>query len=87
MRLVDCTPERHAGAILALLNDAIAHSTALYDCHPRPAASMAPWFAAKAAGGFTQADTIAQAGFQFGRWLGLAFYQRTLDTPAHPVDD
>jgi phosphinothricin acetyltransferase len=25
-------------------------------------------------------------GFKFGRWLDLAFWQLTLDTPAEPVD-
>lgn len=36
--------------------------------------------------GFTHAGTIKQAGFKFGRWLDLAFYQLTLTTPARPVD-
>ena len=36
--------------------------------------------------GFVHAGTIRQAGFKFGRWLDLVFYQRTLDTPADPVD-
>jgi phosphinothricin acetyltransferase len=36
--------------------------------------------------GFVHAGTIAQAGFKFGRWLDLAFYQLTLPTPARPVD-
>jgi len=36
--------------------------------------------------GFAHAGTIAQAGFKFGRWLDLAFYQLLLDTPASPVD-
>ena len=36
--------------------------------------------------GFTAAGTIAQAGFKFGRWLDLAFYQLRLDTPQGPVD-
>ena len=36
--------------------------------------------------GFVHAGTIRQAGFKFGRWLDLAFYQLTLQTPAHPVD-
>jgi phosphinothricin acetyltransferase len=36
--------------------------------------------------GFTHAGTIRQAGFKFGRWLDLAFYQRLLDTPHAPVD-
>lgn len=169
---VACTPERHAAAILAIFNEAIANSTALYDYRPRPPESMAPWFAAKRAGGFpvigiedaagqllgfaswgpfrawpaykysvehsvyvhaaqrgrgigrrllqrlideaqahdvhvmvggidvanagsialheslgfTHAGTIRHAGFKFGRWLDLAFYQRILPTPAQPVD-
>lgn len=37
--------------------------------------------------GFVHAGTIRQAGFKFGRWLDLAFYQLILDTPATPVDD
>jgi phosphinothricin acetyltransferase len=36
--------------------------------------------------GFTHAGTIRQAGFKFGRWLDLAFYQLILETPARPVD-
>ena len=36
--------------------------------------------------GFTHAGTIAQAGFKFGRWLDLAFYQLRLETPQSPVD-
>jgi phosphinothricin acetyltransferase len=36
--------------------------------------------------GFVHAGTIREAGFKFGRWLDLAFYQLTLDTPVQPVD-
>jgi hypothetical protein len=36
--------------------------------------------------GFTHCGTIAQAGFKFGRWLDLAFYQKILSTPSTPVD-
>ena len=36
--------------------------------------------------GFVHAGTIRQAGFKFGRWLDLAFYQLTLQTPRRPVD-
>ena len=36
--------------------------------------------------GFVRAGTIRQAGFKFGRWLDLAFYQLTLSTPARPAD-
>lgn len=172
MHLVGCTHERHARAILDIFNDAIAHTTALYDYHPRPLASMAPWFDAKTRGGFpvlgmedeqgtlmgfatygpfrerpaykytvehsvyvapacrrqgvgrrlleaviaaatsqdlhllvggidgenhasialhealgfAHAGTIRQAGFKFGRWLDLAFYQLVLETPKAPRD-
>ena len=172
MKLIDCEPLRHSGAILAIFNDAIANSTALYDYKPRVAESMVGWFEAKAKGrypvigiedesgtlmgfgsygafrawpaykytiehsiyidsrfrgqshgrvllealiaaaveqdyhvmvggidasnavsirlherlGFTHCGTIAQAGFKFGRWLDLAFYQKILATPAAPVD-
>jgi L-amino acid N-acyltransferase len=36
--------------------------------------------------GFVHSGTIKQAGFKFGRWLDLAFYQLTLSTPTQPVD-
>lgn len=36
--------------------------------------------------GFVHAGTVRQAGFKFGRWLDLAFYQLILDTPRQPVD-
>ena len=36
--------------------------------------------------GFFHAGTIKQAGFKFGRWLDLAFYQLLLPTPRQPVD-
>jgi len=172
MKRVDCTYERHAGAILAILNEAIVNSTALYDYKPRTLDNMGTWFQAKQAGhypvigledaagtllgfasygsfrafpaykytvehsvyvhqdhrgrglgrqllqaviararaqevhvlvggidaantasialhtqlGFTPCGVVRQAGFKFGRWLDLAFYQLILDTPAQPVD-
>ncbi|RZS54577.1 GNAT family N-acetyltransferase [Sphaerotilus mobilis] len=170
--LVDCSFERHAPAILAILNDAIVHTTALYDYQPRSMANMVTWFDVKRQGGFpvigiedaagtllafgsygtfrafpafkytvehsvyvhpdhrgrglglrvmlalieaarraerhaligaidaSNAGSIAlherlgfrlvgtlpQVGFKFGRWLDLALYQLTLDTPTQPVD-
>lgn len=36
--------------------------------------------------GFDHCGTIRQAGFKFGRWLDLVFYQYLLRTPAEPVD-
>ena len=37
--------------------------------------------------GFIHAGTVRHAGYKFGRWLDLAFYQLLLETPARPVDD
>jgi L-amino acid N-acyltransferase len=36
--------------------------------------------------GFSHAGTICQAGYKFGRWLDLSFYQLILETPAEPSD-
>jgi len=36
--------------------------------------------------GFVHAGTIRQAGFKFGRWLDLGFWQLLLDTPREPRD-
>jgi L-amino acid N-acyltransferase len=172
MRIIDCTYEAHADAILEIFNEVILNSTALYDYKPRAKDSMLGWFGTKAAGrypvlgaiddqgkllgfasygtfrvhpaykysiehsvyvhhdhrgqglgaalltqlidnarrqqyhvmvgaidltnqgsialhqklGFFHSGTITQAGFKFGRWLDLAFYQLLLDTPAQPMD-
>ncbi|MGC3981454.1 MAG: GNAT family N-acetyltransferase [Steroidobacteraceae bacterium] len=172
MQLIACKLEAHGSEIIAIFNEAIANSTALYDYRPRALASMASWFKAKQDGnfpvigavgdsgqllgfasygsfrawpaykytvehslyvhhehrgkgiggvllkelianarqqqyhcivggidadnatsiamhakfGFTHAGTIRQAGFKFGRWLDLAFYQLLLETPVSPVD-
>ncbi len=37
--------------------------------------------------GFTFCGEIREAGFKFGRWLHLVFYQLILDTPARPIDE
>jgi phosphinothricin acetyltransferase len=52
MKLVDCESRRHSAAILAIFNDAIVNSTALYDYRPRAAESMVTWFETKARGNF-----------------------------------
>jgi phosphinothricin acetyltransferase len=36
--------------------------------------------------GFTHAGTVRHAGYKFGRWLDLAFYQLILETPRQPVE-
>jgi phosphinothricin acetyltransferase len=172
MKILSCGCER-ASEILAILNDAIATTTALYDYHPRTAAMMQSWMDNKERGqypvigvvsdqdrllgfatygpfrnwpaykytiehslyvdrdyrgqglgrlllveliaaarrqsfhalvggidaensasialhrrmGFELCGTIRHAGFKFGRWLDLQFYELLLDTPAQPVGD
>lgn len=36
--------------------------------------------------GFTFSGTIQHAGYKFGKWLDLAFYQLILKTPESPVE-
>jgi len=50
--LVPCTFERHAAAILDILNEAIETSTALYDYQPRQMQNMVSWFEVKRTGHF-----------------------------------
>ena len=37
--------------------------------------------------GFTFAGKIVKAGYKFGRWLDLVFYQKLLDGPKQPVGE
>jgi len=50
MKVIQCDPNRHAEPILAIFNDAIVNSTALYDYKPRTMEMMSAWFDAKAKG-------------------------------------
>jgi phosphinothricin acetyltransferase len=36
--------------------------------------------------GFRCCGTVREAGYKFGRWLDLEFWQLILPTPAHPVE-
>lgn len=172
MRVIQCHEDRHAEAILAIFNDAIVNSTALYDYKPRTREVMSAWFETKRKGrfpvigvesdsgelmgfgsygtfrafpayqytvehsvyvdarfrgqgigkrllseviaaaqsqnyhvlvgvidaansvsirlheslGFQKSGTINQAGFKFGRWLDIVFFQLILPTPSEPRD-
>jgi L-amino acid N-acyltransferase len=44
---VTCTYDRHGAAILAIFNEAILRSTALYDYEPRTTQQLQQWFEAK----------------------------------------
>lgn len=47
MKFVQCTEAAHAAPILTIFNEAILHSTALYEYQPRTEISMQAWFAAR----------------------------------------
>jgi len=79
MQPVQCTYERHAGAILDILNDAITTSTALYDYRPRSIDSMAAWFKAKDTGRFP----VLGVEDDDGRLLGFATYGTFRAWPAY----
>lgn len=66
MRLVDCSESEHAAPILAILNEAIVNSTALYDYVPRAPDAMAAWFATKRAHGFPVVGAVDASGTLLG---------------------
>lgn len=70
MRFIFCTYDVHANAILAILNDAIVNSTALYDYQPRTLENMAQWFEAKRNGDFPVIGAVDENN----RLLGFASY-------------
>ncbi len=172
VKIIHCQSEQHAESVLAIFNEAIVNSTALYDYKPRTREMIDGWFEAKTRGnypvigveekggelmgfasfgpfrafpaykytvehsiyvntrfrrrgvgrvlleqvieaargrdyhvlvggidatnrasialherlGFAHCGTVRQAGFKFGRWLDLAFYQLLLNTPQNPID-
>jgi phosphinothricin acetyltransferase len=84
MTVVSCTRERHGAAILDILNDAIVHSTAVYDYQPRTPESMVAWFDAKERGGFpvigVETDDGELAGFAtYGTFRAWPAYKYTVE--------
>ena len=70
MTFLSCTFEAHASAILDIYNDAILHSTALYEVQPRAPESMTAWFQKKEAHGIP----VIGAEDEAGRLAGFATY-------------
>ena len=66
MQIVQCNHARHADAILAIFNDAILNSTALYDYKPRTKEMMTAWFDAKAKGKFPVIGIESESGELMG---------------------
>jgi len=79
MQIVPCTHDRHADAILAIFNDAILNSTALYDYKPRTQEMMNAWFEAKAKGNFP----IIGVENESGELMGFGSYGTFRAFPAY----
>jgi len=82
--IVRCNFERHADAILEIFNDAILHSTALYDYQPRARQTMVGWFDAKRAGGFPVIGIEDSNGMllgfgSYGTFRGWPAYKYTVE--------
>ena len=79
MKLVTCEPRRHSAAILAIFNEAIANSTALYDYQLRTDVDMVSWFAGKAAKKYP----VIGVENDVGELLGFASYGQFRERPAY----
>ena len=78
MRIIPCG-RAHAGAILAILNEAIENSTALYDYQPRTPAMMDAWFDAKEKARYPVVGAVNPAG----QLLGFGSYGPFRAWPAY----
>jgi len=87
VRLIDCDEAEHAAAILEILNEAIANSTALYDYKPRPPEAMATWFATKRANGFPVVGAVDASGklLGFASWGTFRAFPAFKYTVEHSV--
>lgn len=79
MTIISCTFEQHAPQILAIFNEAILTSTALFDYKPRAPESMGPWFKAKESGKY---PVVGIEGAD-GQLLGFASYGAFRAWPAY----
>lgn len=78
MQVIDCDIS-HSAPILAILNDVIINSTALYDYSPRTADMIAAWFEAKRQGNFPVVGITSEAG----ELMGFASYGTFRAWPAY----
>ena len=91
LQVIECD-RSHAPAILAIFNDAIANSTALYEYHPRTEATMAAWFDAKATGrypviGVTDAGNELFGFASYGPFRAWPAYKYTVEHSVYVARD
>ncbi|HMB74342.1 MAG TPA: GNAT family N-acetyltransferase [Gammaproteobacteria bacterium] len=84
LQIVDCDFERHGLQMLAIVNDAIEHTTWVYDYQPRTAQAMAAYIDARRSAGFPVIaaldDRQALIGFgTFGPFRHLPGYKYTVE--------
>jgi phosphinothricin acetyltransferase len=68
MKIVPAVFERHSAHILSLLNDAVLHTTWVYDCDPHPESYMREYFEEHEAGNYP----VLAAESDDGTFLGFA---------------
>jgi L-amino acid N-acyltransferase YncA len=78
VKILSCGRER-SPSILAILNDAIATTTALYDYHPRTAAMMEAWMDGKEHGQYPIIGVVSDED----RLLGFGTYGPFRNWPAY----
>ena len=83
MHVIDCDTS-HSESILAILNDAIVNSTALYDYQPRTSEMMLAWFEAKQRGNYPVLGVVSDSddlmGFaSFGPFRPWPAYKYTVE--------
>ncbi|QEW06042.1 GNAT family N-acetyltransferase [Nitrincola iocasae] len=78
MHLIDCENQQQGDAILDIFNDAILHTTALYEYQPRDRQTIDRWFADK------QQLNLPVIGAldEHGQLMGFASYGRFRPFPA-----
>jgi len=79
MKIIECDENRHSQAILNILNEVIATSTALYDYQPRTLETMKNWFETKRKAGYP----VVGAEDSSGQLLGFASYGPFRAWPAY----
>ena len=84
MTIIQCERDKHAAPVLAILNEVIATSTAVYDYQPRTLEMIHAWFDAKATGHFPVIGVLGPDGelmgfASFGTFRAWPAYKYTVE--------